>query len=1048
MALCFGDDFRVHKSRGTQTVKGTTSPGGGGEPNPEATLWVNASTGDDSRSKATVAASGGSLPWATIGRAVWGSTNRSSPNASEAAAAGDIVSIAGSASLVSPQLYTTSVSVRDLNSPVYTTVNEGTLGNPITFVADGYVRLGAPNANSPIIGGNTDYIKWYADRTNSRFLITCDGRFGTPVNISSSVADGTVVLTVNTATNHGYSTGDRIVLYDHNCTPAIEGAGSAAIVNTITVVDANTFTMDTLTNRTASGGATGTARAFYDEKADTSVVNTTPDHGPILVSGTGCEIEGFDIDGGEVLDYTDNWDGVRCASAINAVVRNNDITGFHNFTSSVNSAGIKLYDSDSTLVENNTITDCGSGLGVKNAPTGSAVDIQNNIIRRNRIDDVSYGIFYSISGEPGGDRIYQNLITNIGQIGLYITGGDVDNLWFFNNTLVSMVVGVYISSASHTSSKVYGNIFYGVTDRAIEVQGLTWSGIGSIDLEHNVYVFNGGQFYRGSDGTRDKSSFDTAFNGNHDDSPAAVVSTEPPDVFADIGNDDYTLGGSSPALNRAVDIGDLDGDSSTVDIVDAGAYAGNPTIGVEGGIEPTLWVNASTGSDSNTRAQVRAGGGTVQWQTIGRAAWGSTNRSAPDSTEAAEAGDIVSIAAGTYGFSGVIDDRFGVVYNPENEGTADNPIRFVADGVVVLTATDAEAPVIGSNSQDYIEWYADISQGHFWQISACPEDPGGSELCTGAVVACTPDTGPVVFLGVTGGLIEGAQITASRDSNLGLENWPAIRLENSTGVRVRNNEIADFRVEGNVYNGHACAVQLYTCQDCIIEHNYGHNIGAGVALKDNDGSGQFSSGNIIRYNLFETVGEAFSVSHVGETLQDEGSDFYQNVVNTYLNAIGGSGHNSERFYNNTFYNGTLDTNAFAFQIRAAANPGTVDDGFYNVKIWNNIIHTADYAIYTNSTAMPATTAVHMERNCYYSFGVHFYTSDVDGNRTFASYQGAYPTQDVNSVNSDPLFTNAAAGDFTLQGGSPAIDLGRHPDNNATINAGAYITGNEVIGLES
>ena len=49
-------------------------------------LYVDASTGDDSVSYAQNDASN---PWATLGRAVWGNANRSNPNSSQAAQAGD-----------------------------------------------------------------------------------------------------------------------------------------------------------------------------------------------------------------------------------------------------------------------------------------------------------------------------------------------------------------------------------------------------------------------------------------------------------------------------------------------------------------------------------------------------------------------------------------------------------------------------------------------------------------------------------------------------------------------------------------------------------------------------------------------------------------------------------------------------------------------------------------------------------------------------------------------------------------------------------------------
>lgn len=56
-----------------------------------------------------------------------------------------------------------------------------------------------------------------------------------------------------------------------------------------------------------------------------------------------------------------------------------------------------------------------------------------------------------------------------------------------------------------------------------------------------------------------------------------------------------------------------------------------------------------------------------------------------------------------------------------------------------------------------------------------------------------------------------------------------------------------------------------------------------------------------------------------------------------------------------------------------------------------------------------------------------------------------------AITSDPLFTNAGAGDYKLQAGSPARDLGvdildlQGGGTSASIHAGCYVTGSEVIG---
>ena len=102
----------------------------------------------------------------------------------------------------------------------------------------------------------------------------------------------------------------------------------------------------------------------------------------------------------------------------------------------------------------------------------------------------------------------------------------------------------------------------------------------------------------------------------------------------------------------------------------------------------TLYVNGTTGNDATpyvTNSEANP------WRTIGRAAWGSTNPNVPNAAEAAQTGDTVLVAAGTYSTAGT-DSRFGVAYNPANSGTSGSPITFQAQGLVVLTLNHSRGP--------------------------------------------------------------------------------------------------------------------------------------------------------------------------------------------------------------------------------------------------------------------------------------------------------------------------------------------------------------------
>ncbi|MCC7124650.1 MAG: right-handed parallel beta-helix repeat-containing protein [Acidobacteria bacterium] len=87
-------------------------------------LYVDAANGNDAVS---YAANGPSTPWRSLGRATWGSTSRTSPNANEAARAGDVV-------IVAAGVYTTTGSSTRF-TPAYNPANSGNASNPITFRA-------------------------------------------------------------------------------------------------------------------------------------------------------------------------------------------------------------------------------------------------------------------------------------------------------------------------------------------------------------------------------------------------------------------------------------------------------------------------------------------------------------------------------------------------------------------------------------------------------------------------------------------------------------------------------------------------------------------------------------------------------------------------------------------------------------------------------------------------------------------------------------------------------------------------------------------------
>ena len=426
-----------------------------------------------------------------------------------------------------------------------------------------------------------------------------------------------------------------------------------------------------------------------------------------------------------------------------------------------------------------------------------------------------------------------------------------------------------------------------------------------------------------------------------------------------------------------------------------------------------LYVDVATGDDSRSKAT--AANPATPWATLGRAAWGSTDRSTPNSGEALAAGDTVIVAAGTYVNTSVVNNRFTPLYLPTNSGSSGSPISFVADGVVTLEAPNVLAPVLGGTSAvNYISWI-----GHF--------------TIDQADHLAHADTGPVTFHTSTGCLINGMELIGTPAFSWG-DNHNAVRMEAAVSCTVKNCTLTDW-YDGSGANG--SFFTLYGCQNCIVEHNRGDGAGTAVYFKDT-GTMPPQLGNIVRFNYFtDTLNSFFRWSHVTAPADEDRNFVYQNLCiggNRGINVIDAT---NDWVYNNTFVNCV-----------ESMSPSAVASG---IRAWNNIFENSTTMVLVESAPMPAASVWSNEHNVYHTF-TNFYEGS-DGTRNFASYLAAFTDQDVAapaSITSDPLFVNAGgvdAVDYKLQVGSPAINLGRDPDTAAVVNAGCYITGNEIIGPE-
>jgi hypothetical protein len=299
-----------------------------------------------------------------------------------------------------------------------------------------------------------------------------------------------------------------------------------------------------------------------------------------------------------------------------------------------------------------------------------------------------------------------------------------------------------------------------------------------------------------------------------------------------------------------------------------------------------------------------------------------------------------------------------------------------------------------------------------------------------------------MIAGGTGNRIENCVFVGNLSSTLE-NNHSGIWLTGDTGTVIKNNKISNFLNNG-AYHHNAPGIMFYQTTSAIIENNEIENCGSGVFVKgwDNDSI-------TIRLNLIVGCGSGVKMMTTINTHK-----VYQNIV---IGRSGGSPglachpgiDNGLRgtiyFTNNTLINSYIN---FTYSISSTAN----------VYSHNNITAYLSGSSYGFEAAYwDRLNQIFNDYNNYYNVA-SWYTYNNQQHTTLSSFRSALggcpgDSNDCSSTIDNPLFSDASAGNYKLQSGSPARTLGRtitaiHGSSGETIPAGAYITGNEVIGISS
>lgn len=445
-----------------------------------------------------------------------------------------------------------------------------------------------------------------------------------------------------------------------------------------------------------------------------------------------------------------------------------------------------------------------------------------------------------------------------------------------------------------------------------------------------------------------------------------------------------------------------------------------------------LYVNATGGSDATTYANNDANN---PWATVGRAFWGSTNVNSQNASEAAAAGDVVYIMAGTYGSAQAVSpaDEQAPLYNPANSGTAGNLITFKCVttfvgapdtdwGGCLLTASSHQGPVWGVNNRDY------ITLAGF----AADEDQSNS----------TADTGPVVVVNAAHVIVRDCDVNGITTSFN--DNHNAVRIEGSDDVLLANCQLYEINdIQGGE---NPAAVMLYTSTNVTIEYNTIRSGQNGIFVK-----GSNVGPVTIRRNLIHTQDRGIWIGGIGTGAGSDGAYIHENIVygtNEGLSFISYDAVSpvQVRACNNTFH---ATTNTLAAPIRFVSSQIS---GLDDVIIHGNILYSGYNSITGEdqagaafaTKAGPSPAALQIEHNVYFGASNSFSRIEYT-NRNFATWKTFTGTDAASpaSVESDPLFQDAASHDYRLQSGSPArmsvpdtCDIDGDANTSETKDAGA------------
>jgi hypothetical protein len=258
------------------------------------------------------------------------------------------------------------------------------------------------------------------------------------------------------------------------------------------------------------------------------------------------------------------------------------------------------------------------------------------------------------------------------------------------------------------------------------------------------------------------------------------------------------------------------------------------------------------------------------------------------------------------------------------------------------------------------------------------------------------------------------------------------RIWQSNYVTVNSNEF------GNI---NTVMSEVLTVNDgatnTLIENNYVHDTD-GIAISSWSGANNFSFvGNKAEYIGIRRDGTVWYNNPAVAIYNDGG---YSGTIEKNMVSHAGVGYESlaepgqPDAHDITISDNIAENCVSAGIVIGTWYSTTSGSSIYNLNVYNNTFYSNNVGV----EILPMTSAtVTWENNIFANNGTNYYNpSNWDPGKTdYNVYYGSNVGPGSNNLTSNPLFSNAAAGDFSLQSTSPAINAG---DPNTPQSAGGSL----------